>query len=53
MTTTKNEVLLGYHMKIVLVFLFGGGRELEGIKIWWGHFSWWRKTIKARTDHGV
>ena len=28
MTTTKNEVLLGYHMKIVLVFLFGGG---EGV----------------------
>ena len=30
MTTTKNEVLLGYHMKIVVVFLFGGGGEGVG-----------------------
>ena len=34
----KINFLLGYNMKIVVLW---------GDNIWWGHFSWWRKTIQG------
>ena len=37
------KFLLGYNKKIVALRGMGGG----GVKIWWGLFSWCRKTIQG------